>query len=67
LVHGEIRGGEYREGGIEGLAMEVRVFVMLRIMLCVTVFQQQYANGGGNTCEFKSLTFEGENPRSGLN
>jgi hypothetical protein len=47
--------------------MEVRVFVMLRIMLGVTVFQQQYANGGGSTCEFQSLTFQGENPRSGLN
>ena len=30
------------------------------------VSQQQYASGGDNTCEVQSLTFQDENPRSGL-
>jgi hypothetical protein len=35
LVHGEIRGREYYEGRIEGLAMDVRVCVILRDLLDV--------------------------------
>jgi hypothetical protein len=38
LVHDEIRSGEYHEGWIGGLAMEVRVCVMLRDMLGVFGF-----------------------------
>lgn len=29
--------------------------------------QLQYASGGDNKGEIQSLTFQGENPRSGLN
>ena len=39
LVHGEIRGGEYHEGRIGGLAMEVRVCVLLRNFLGVLDFR----------------------------
>jgi hypothetical protein len=38
LVHGDIRGGEYHEGRIGGLAMEVRISVMLRDLLGVLGF-----------------------------
>jgi hypothetical protein len=38
LVHGEVRDGEYHEGRIEGLAMEVRVFALLRDLLGVMGF-----------------------------
>jgi hypothetical protein len=37
-ILGEIRGGEYHECQIGGLAMEVRVSVMLRDLLDVLVF-----------------------------
>jgi hypothetical protein len=39
LVHGELRGREYHEGQIEGLAMEVRVFALLRDLLDVLDFK----------------------------
>ena len=35
FLHDEVRGGEYHEGRIGGLAMEVRVSVMLRDLLGV--------------------------------
>jgi hypothetical protein len=38
LVHGKIISGEYHEAWIGGLAMEVRVSVMLRDLLGVLVF-----------------------------
>jgi hypothetical protein len=38
LVHGEIIGGEYDEGQIGGLAMEVRVSVLLRDLLGILGF-----------------------------
>ena len=38
LVHGEVRGGEYHDGRIGGLAMEVRVSVLLRDLLGVPGF-----------------------------
>jgi hypothetical protein len=38
LVHGEVRGGEYHKGWIEGLAIEVRVSALLRDLLGVLVF-----------------------------
>jgi hypothetical protein len=37
LIMVKIRGGKYHEGRIGGLAMEVRVFVMLRDFLGVLV------------------------------
>jgi hypothetical protein len=45
----------------------VRVNVMLRDLLGVPGLQQWYACGGGSTGEVRSLTSQGENPRSGLN
>jgi hypothetical protein len=38
LVHGEVRGGEYHEGRIGGLALEVRVSTLLRDLLGVLGF-----------------------------
>jgi hypothetical protein len=38
LVHGEVRNGEYHEGWIGGLAMEVRVFAMLSDLLGILDF-----------------------------
>jgi hypothetical protein len=38
LVHGEIRGGENLEGWFRGLAMEVRVSILLRGLLGVLSF-----------------------------
>jgi hypothetical protein len=35
LVHDEVKGREYHEGWIGGLAMEVRVFALLRDLLGV--------------------------------
>jgi hypothetical protein len=37
LVHGEIRGGEYHECWVGGLAMGVRVSVMLRDLIGVLI------------------------------
>jgi hypothetical protein len=39
LVHGEIRGGEYHEDRSCGIAMEVRVSVMLRYLLGILGFE----------------------------
>jgi hypothetical protein len=66
VVHGEVRGGEYHEGQIRGLAMEVRVSALLRDLLGVLV-SQQYESGDISTCEVRSFTFQDKNPRSGLN
>jgi hypothetical protein len=60
LVHGEVRREEYHEDRIGGLAMDVRVSALLSDLLGVE-------SGGGNTSEIQSLTFQGENPRFGLN
>jgi hypothetical protein len=38
LVHGKVRGGEYHEGLIGGLAMKVRVSALLRDLLSVLGF-----------------------------
>jgi hypothetical protein len=38
LVHGEVRDEEYLEDWIEGLAMEVRISVLLRDLLGVLNF-----------------------------
>ena len=57
LVHGDVSDGEFHEGRIGGLAMEVRVFVLLRDLLGVPVSQQQYVCGGGSTGEVQSPTF----------
>jgi hypothetical protein len=38
LVHGKIRGGEYHEGRIRGLTMEVRVSILLMGLLSVLSF-----------------------------
>ena len=46
LVHGEVSDGEFHEGRIGGLAMEVRVSMLLRDLLGVPVSQQQYVCGG---------------------
>jgi hypothetical protein len=51
-----VRDGEYHEGRIGRLAMEVRVSALLRDLL-----------GGGNTGEVQSLVIQGENQSSGLN
>jgi hypothetical protein len=59
LVYGEVRGGEYHEGWIGGLAMEIRVYALLRDLLGVLVLQQQYESGGGSKGEVQSLTFLG--------
>jgi hypothetical protein len=67
LVHDEVRGGEYHEGRIGGLAMEVRVYALLRDLLGVLDFEQQYDSGGDNIGEIQSLIFQDENPRSSLN
>jgi hypothetical protein len=61
LIHGKIIDGEYHERRIAGLAMELRVFVMLKDLIDVWVSQQQYASRDNSTCEVQSLTFCGEN------
>jgi hypothetical protein len=38
LVHGEIRGGEYHDGRIGGLAMKVQVSALLRHLLGIPGF-----------------------------
>jgi hypothetical protein len=38
LVHGEVRGREYHEDRIGGLAMEVRLFALLRDLLGILGF-----------------------------
>jgi hypothetical protein len=65
LVHGEVRGGKYHEGRIEGLAIGGSSLCIVE-GLVFWVSQQQYASGGGNIGEVQSLTFQDENSRSGL-
>jgi hypothetical protein len=56
LIHGEIRGMKYHEGRTVGLAMEVRVSVMLRDLLGVLDVATAVCKWGGNTGEVQSLT-----------
>jgi hypothetical protein len=67
LVHDENKEAE--NSRIEGLAIEVRVFALLRDLLGVLDFAAAVCKWGGNTCEVQvqSLTFQGENPRIVLN
>ena len=53
--------------GLRGLAMEVKVYVLVRNLLGVLGLQQQYESGGGSTCEVQSPSIQDENLRSGLN
>jgi hypothetical protein len=70
LVQDEVRSEEYHEGPIGGLAMEVQVLALLRHWLGVLGFTAvvwKWGGGGPSTGEVQSLSFQGENPRSGLN
>jgi hypothetical protein len=60
LVHSEIRGGEYHEGPIRELAMEVQVFVMLTDLLGVLDVATKVCKCGSSRSEVQSLTSHGE-------
>jgi hypothetical protein len=46
LVHGEVRGEEYHEGRIRGLAMEVRISSLFRDLLGVLGFEATVCKWG---------------------
>jgi hypothetical protein len=51
--------------GLGGLAMEVKVYALVRNLLGVLGLQQQYESGGGSTGEVQSPSIQDENLRSG--
>jgi hypothetical protein len=58
LVHGEVRGGEYHKGRIEGVAMEVRVFTLLRDLLGVLGFTVAVCKVEAIHVKFRVLPFK---------
>jgi hypothetical protein len=60
LVHGEVRGEEYHEGRIRGLAME-----FIEELAWFSGFHSSSMNVRAG--EIQSLTFQGDNSKSGHN